>query len=66
MWSASTVPHRHLVAKGTGKRMRACLKNAENMLDAAPGSMVIPLPFSIIALPREVNGRREGKVDPGG
>lgn len=66
MWSASTVPHHRLVAKGIEKQMGVCLKNAENMLDAAPGSTKIPLPFSIIALPREINGRRQGKVDLGG
>lgn len=66
MWSASTVPHRRLVAKGIEKQMGACLKNAENMLDAAPGSTKIPLSFDITALPRETNGRRQGKVDLGG
>lgn len=66
MWSASIVPHRRLAAKGIEKQMGVCLKNAENMLDAAPGLTEIPLPFSIITLPREINGRRQGKVDLGG
>ena len=66
MWSASTVPRHRLVAKGIEKQMGVCLKNAENMLDAALGSMKIPPPFPVITLLREINGRKQGKVDLGG
>lgn len=66
MWSASTVPHRRLVAKGIERQMGMCHKNAENMLDAALCSTKIPPPISTITLLREINGRKQVKVDLGG
>jgi hypothetical protein len=65
MWNASTVLHR-LVAKGIEKPTGVYLKNAQNILDAARDLTKIPLPVSIITMPREINGPNQKKVDLGG
>lgn len=67
MWSASTVLHHRLVAKGTEGQLKVCLKDAENTLDATRNSKEIHRSLRIIMiLRRESNRLKQGKVDLGG